>query len=282
MSRVVGAFSMKKKVGDNLQCIKVDLPRESEKIEILILSDWHIGSPKCDFKLVQEQIKYIKENENTYCILNGDLIENSTKSSVGDVYESKLSPKEQVNTVYSVLEPIKEKILGGTLGNHCARTLKQDGIDVMEHVMARLGILERYDATAILLFLRFGKELRGRKESNGSGMQRKICYTIYCTHGSSGGRTAGAKANSLERLSNIVDSDICVISHTHFPMIFKEMTYQIDHRNSCVNEKETTFVNSGSTLKYGGYSERFSLKPSSMAQPVITLDGNKKDIKVTV
>ena len=65
-------------------------------------------------------------------------------------------------------------------------------------------------------------------------------------------------------------------------MSFKEKSYEIDYHNSTIIEKETLYVNSGSALDYGGYSERYSLKPSSKAQPIIILDGTKKDARAIV
>lgn len=264
-----------------MRCIKVDLDRNIKQLKIIPISDWHIGAKNTDYKLMQKIIKQIATEENTYTILNGDLIENATKSSVGDVYES-LSPMEQMRTVISMLEPIKHKILFATSGNHCARSMRNDGIDLMYFLMSEFNLSERYDPNAALLFLRFGELSRGTKESNGSGSVRKVCYSIYATHGSSSGRTAGAKANSLERMSNIVNADINIISHSHFPMTFRQMSYEIDYRNSTVTEKETVFVNTASALKYDGYAERYSLKPSSLKHPSILLDGARKDINVII
>jgi len=265
-----------------MRCIKIDLDRDIKQLNIVPISDWHIGSPKADFKLMQSMVKQIAEDKNTYCILNGDLIENSTKNSVGDVYECELSPMQQIKTAIATLEPIKDKILGATLGNHEARSYKQDGIDLMYFLMSEFKLYDRYDPNAILLFVRFGELQRGIKETNGSGNVRKLCYSLYATHGASGGRTPGAKANGLQRLGQIVNADVCLISHTHYPMTFKESSYEIDYRNSIVSERETLYVNSGSALGYGGYAERFSLKPSSKAQPIIMLNGTKKEAKAIV
>ena len=65
-----------------MKCIKIDLPREVKTIKIYVISDWHIGSPKTNYKVMEEMVKAIKEDDEAYCILNGDLIDNSTKDSV--------------------------------------------------------------------------------------------------------------------------------------------------------------------------------------------------------
>ena len=265
-----------------MRSIKTELPREHESIELHTFSDLHIGAATCDYKAIQTRVEYIAQTANAYGILTGDVIDNATRDSVGDVYEG-LSPMEQMKQAVKLFAPIKTKILGVTSGNHCDRSYKKEGVDLMYFLCAELGLHEIYDQYGILLFIRFGRELeRKRKESNGSGEIRKLCYTIYATHGSAGGRTAGGKANGLSRLGGIVNANIAVISHTHFPMCFKEASFEIDYRNSTILRKETTFVNSGSHLDWGGYSERFSMKPSSKAHPVIWLDGCKHDIRVTL
>lgn len=231
-----------------MNSIKLDLPRDLKEIKIEIFSDLHIGDKKCDFKLIHERIRKVKDEKDTYCIMLGDIIDNPTKSSVGDTYEESLSPMQQIKTAISMFDPIKEKILGGVGGNHEFRTYKTEGIDLMYFMFSEFHISERYFQDGALLFIRFGEISRGIKESAGSGQVRKVCYTTYLNHGSSNGRTAGAKANGLQRLGQIVNADICVVGHTHLPMVFKEINYEIDYQNSAAREKETLFVNASSTL----------------------------------
>ena len=265
-----------------MNCIKADLPRELKELKIEIFSDLHIGDKHCDFKAIQERIRKVKDNSDTYCIMVGDIIDNPTKTSVGDTYEETLSPMQQIKTAISMFDPIKDKILGGVGGNHEFRTYKTEGIDLGYFMFSEFRIPDRYFRDGALLFLRFGAMSKGMKETSGSGEIRKICYTMYLNHGSSGGRTPGAKANGLQRQGQIVNADICVVGHTHMPMVFKEISNEIDYPNSTTREKETVYVNASSTLGWGGYSERMGMKPSSNASPIIVLNGAKKDIRVTL
>ena len=265
-----------------MKTIKIDLPRSLECVEIELFSDLHIGDKHCNIRLIQDRISRVKNNPNTYAILLGDIIDNATKTSVGDTYEETLSPMEQMKTAISMFEPIKDKIIGGVSGNHCARSYKTDGIDLMYFLFAELGQYNRYDPNGALLFIRLGEYLAGRKESNGSGKPRQILYTLYLTHGATSGRTIGAKANGLQRMGQVVNADICCIGHTHSPMVFREKSYEINYCNNTILEKETIFVNASSTLEWGGYAERLSLKPSSLKSPVIRLGGAKKEIDVTL
>lgn len=267
-----------------MKFVRNDLPADLQHIEIEIFSDLHIGSKRCDFRLIQERIKRVKENDNVYAIILGDVIDNATKTSVGDTYEEALTPMAQVKQATMLFADIKDKILGVVSGNHCARSYKTDGIDLLYFMCAELGIADKYDATACLLFVRFGKQIGGHN-NNGTVLSsgRKICYTIYITHGSgTGGRTIGGKANGLERRGQIIDSDIILTGHTHQALSFRESSYKVDHKNSSAYIAEQVFVNASATLGYENYAENYGMKPNSVVSPVIILDGRRKNILVKV
>lgn len=259
-----------------MKAIKVDLSRDLKSLEIIPLADLHIGDKQCDLELIKEKIDYIKNNENVYCILNGDILNNSVKTSVGDVYSETLTPMEQLQQALTLFEPIKDKILCVTTGNHEARTWKNDGIDLMGLLCSSLNIYNKYVNESAVIFLRFGKESRGNKESNGSGKTRKVSYTLFVAHGSGGGRKEGAKANRLAEMASIVDADIYIHSHTHLPLIMKQAFHRLDVRNSSISIVDKLFVNTSAYLNYGGYGEVAEFKPSSKESPHIYLSGTKK------
>lgn len=254
-----------------MKVIKADLSN-TDNIQIELFSDLHIGSTKCDYKQIQERVNRVRDNPNVYAILLGDLINNSTKTSCGDCYSEPLTPTQQIAQIVSIFEPIKDKILCVTSGNHERRTYRQDGIDLLYLFCAEMGIQSKYDYVAPLLILRFGT----REHST-----RTQVYTIYCTHGDgAGGRLVGSKANALSRRGNIVNADIIIQGHTHQSLTFREMRYEIDTRNNKVVEKEQVFVNTASTLNYEEYAEIVGFKPSNNISPVIELNSTKHDIKV--
>ena len=261
-----------------MKVIKIDLPRDLEQIEIHTFADEHLGDMGCDVKRLMQRIEYVKNTPNAYCILNGDIIDNATKTSVGDVYSQTLNPMEQLTRAVEIFSPIAEKCLCITHGNHEQRTMKNDGINLSALLAAQLGLHERYTPTSALLFVRLGELDDGRKETNGSGQRRKVCYSIYALHGSgSGGRKEGGKINRLADLASIIDADIYIHSHTHLPIIMKQAFYRIDVRNSTVGVVEKLFVNTASNLDYdGSYGEYGAFKPNSKETPVIYLSGRKK------
>lgn len=256
--------------------IKIDLSRDLKNVEIIPFADLHLGDSLCDIQLIRERIDYVKNNENVYCLLNGDILNNTTKHSVGDVYSEQLTPMEQLQRAVDLFEPIKDKILCVTNGNHEGRTWRNDGIDLMALLCSQLNIKERYANESALLFLRFGTLERNQKETNGSGKTRMASYTLFVTHGSGGGRKEGAKAIRLADMASIVDSDIYIHSHTHLPMVMKQAFYRTDIRNNAVALVDKLFVNTSACLNYGGYGEAFEFKPSSKDNPHIFLCGTRK------
>lgn len=254
--------------------IRCDLPY-AEKIEIHPMADLHIGDNMCDFKLVMERIEHIKDTPNAYCILDGDLMDTAIASSIGDTYGANLQPMEQLKQCVKIFEPIKDKILCVTPGNHEHRVYKTDGLDMTELMCAQLKIPQKYSPTTALLFVRFGKH---KTRNHG----RPIMYSIYVTHGSGGGRREGGKVNRLADLASIVDADCYIHAHTHLPLVFKESFFRVSGSNSSVALVEKLFVNTAASLDYGGYGDKAGFKPASKRSPVIFLDGTKRDLWATL
>lgn len=259
-----------------MKVIKIDLPSELQQLELHIFADEHIGDEYSDMKRLLERIEYVKNTPNAYCIMNGDILDNATRTSIGDTYTQEFNPMEQLHRATELFSPIKDKIMCITHGNHENRTYKKEGINLSRLIANQLGLADRYTPTSAVLFIRLGKDSGGHKETNGSGKVRKICYTVYALHGSGGGRKEGAKAIRLADMASIIDTDIYIHSHTHLPIIMKQAFHRIDPRNSTVAIVDKLFVNTAANLNYGGYGEAGAFKPSSKETPVIYLSGSKK------
>ena len=255
-----------------MKIIKIELSSEIEQIELHIFADEHIGDDNCDMNRLLERIEYVKSTPNAYCILNGDLLDNATKTSIGDTYAQTLNPMEQLERAVELFGPIREKVLCITHGNHENRTYKKEGINLSALIAAQLGLQDLYTPTSAIIFLRFGK---GPSHLHG----RKVRYTIYTLHGSGGGRKEGAKAIRLADMASIIDADIYIHSHTHLPMIMRQAFHRIDVNNSTVAMVDKLFVNTAANLNYGGYGEAAEFKPSSKETPVIYLSGKNKSFK---
>jgi hypothetical protein len=238
------------------------------------LADLHISDPLFNKKEFLKTRDYIRDTENCFCILNGDLINNATKNSVSDIYNEEMSPMQQIVQLVDYLDPIKSKILAGTTGNHELRSYKESGIDIMAFVMRELKLLDRYAEEAYYLFLYFGDKEHGRKAP--------MCYTIYGTHGTGGGGTAGAKINKLVKMADVCFADLYVISHLHQPIATSLDFFLPDFGNRCVLKKTMKFLMSNSFLGYGGYGERATFRPSSINITKAVLNSNERNIKIEI
>ena len=262
-----------------LKIIKADLSRDITELEIHIFADEHIGDEHCDMERLLSRIEYVANTPNAYCILNGDILDNATKTSIGDTYTQVFNPMEQLKRAVELFTPIKDKILCITHGNHENRTYKKEGINLSYLIARQLGLEDKYTPTSAVIFVRFGQLSNSTKETNGSGNIRKVCYTIYSLHGTGGGRKEGAKAIRLADMASIIDCDIYIHSHTHLPMIMKQGYHRVDARNNAVANVTRLFVNTSANLNYGGYGEAGEFKPSSKDTPVIFLSGTRKDFQ---
>lgn len=277
-----------------MNCVLQDLGDEPRNITIEIFSDLHIGSTKCDYDEIIRRVKLVEEDPNKYCVILGDVVNNTTKTSVGDVYEEPVSPMNQIKKAVDIFRPIKDKILGVTTGNHERRTYKQDGIDLGYFFCRELGIEDCYDYAGVVIFVKFGKKRRSnnyhaRKDgtkplnrargTNGGGMT----YSMYITHGDGGcGRTVGGKMNALSRRGDMIDTDIIVMGHTHLPATFRECAWKTDNVHKCITQHEQVFVNASATLDHEEYAEIYGMAPSSKQSPVIGLRGDRYEIAVQI
>ena len=250
--------------------VKIDLSEKFTEIKIMPVADYHWADPNSDHDAIIEDIAYIRDNDNVFCVLNGDLLNCAIASSVSDVY-SKITPMEELRVCSELFNPIAHKIMCVVPGNHERRHYRTNGIDITELMCRELGIANRYSPTTALLFVRFGT-----LDSHSHG--RKVCYTIHVSHGNGGGRKEGAKIQRLVDLSLIVDADIYICGHSHLPAILPDSFLRPSISNSSISQVDRLYINTSSKLKYNNsYGEVFGMKPTSTATPIITLCGTHKE-----
>ena len=260
-----------------MKIIKINLNKERGEIvrdvTILPIADVHIGDKLANLKLLKEALLRIKNEPNTYTIINGDLCNMALKNSKSDVYGDMMSPMEQVLMVTDLLEDIKDKILVLSTGNHEDRTLKETSIDVTRLIARELGIEDRYADGWWYLYLTFGQD----------NHKRLIHYAITGLHGYGGGRKSGAKINRLEDMSQTVIADLYLMSHTHKPISTKGCIYIPYYQNKTLTKQEMYYLMTNSFLESdGGYAEKLGFAPSNTSLTEARLDGHKKKIKVII
>lgn len=253
-----------------MKVIKRDLGSKFKSVKIISLSDLHIGDELCNLKLIRQVLDDIRKSNNTFIILNGDLMNNATKTSVSDVYSEQLTPTEQILKLCDLLEPVKEKILVIHPGNHEARTMKQDGVDIIRLVAKQLGIEDRFSDGWWYLYLSLGL----------NNKHKPVLYTITGIHGYGGGRKMGGKINNLVEMSDKVVADLYVMGHTHTPIMTRNSIYVPDYQHRSLVQKDKYYLMTNSFLEYGGYGEKYGFTPGTTEHQEAELSGTKKKIKL--
>lgn len=254
-----------------MKVIKRDLDTNIEKLTIIPISDVHIGDKQADLKAFKETIERIKNEPNTYTILNGDLCNVALKNSKSDVYSDEMTPMEQVLKVINFLEPIKDKILVMSNGNHEDRITRDTSIDILYLVAKQLRIEQVYSPSWWYLYLSFGN----------SNKHKPVLYTITGYHGSGSGQTSGAKINRAKKMSQVVLADVYLMSHVHEPINAKGVIYTPDYQHRSVVKRDMYYAISNSYVGYeNSYAEKMGLIPSNNGTSEIELDGHKKLVKL--
>ena len=242
---------------------------------IIPISDVHLGAKEHAAREWAAFCDSILKTPYTYITLGGDLINNATKSSVSNVFDDTMRPREQKKLMVEMLTPIKDRILCAVTGNHERRSTKDVDDDPTYDIMCKLDLEHLYRENIAFIKIRTG-DFGGRGTLNPT-------YTLAVTHGAGGGILTGGAVNRNERFGYAVDGlDCLIVGHTHKPFITQPSKIVIDTHNNRVSVKPFKVVSSTSWLGYGGYAAQKMLLPASHAVQTITLSANKKEIIVTM
>lgn len=222
-------------------------------IKIYPIADVHLGAKEHDSKAWSKFRERVANEDDAYLILAGDMINNSTRGSVGNPYEEELPPSEQKKVLYDQLWPLKDKILCGVTGNHEARSVRDVDNDPLYDVFVNLGIQERYRRN--MAFLKVKMRFQN--------------YSFCVAHGASRTRT-GYFAYS-------VNVDCLITGHTHTPAIEQPTRYCMPQHGNRVQVRDMVTVVVPSWLEPGGYSLSKMYQPKTTSKPqVIYLSANSK------
>ena len=222
-----------------MKVIIADRPRDIEVLELHTFADEHIGEHCCDMPRLKSRIEYIANTPNAYCVLNGDILDYASRSSIGDIETREFNIMGQLEKA------------------------------------AQLGLVDKYSPGATMIFLHFGtstKHQGGYKRISSSALYSLYESWLWWW------TKEGAKAIRLADMASIIDADIYIHSHTHLPMIMKQGFFRTNRRSSTVENVTKLFVNTAANLDYGGYGEAGEFKPSSKDTPVIYMRGSKKEM----
>ena len=233
-----------------------------KEINIYPIADVHFGAIHHQEAEWKAFVNKLLSEENSYVVLNGDLINNNTKSSVGSPFDDTMRPREQKTRMTEYLTPIKDKILCMTSGNHEQRSLKDVDDDPAYDIACKLDIEDIYRQNAVFMKIGVGKY-------NKCGAQySRNNYVFAVTHGTGGGVYTGATVNRNERWGAVMDGVDCIIvGHTHKGTITRPSKIVIDVNKDTVSLRDYLVISCVSWQTYGEYAMRKMLLPTSSSNP---------------
>lgn len=174
--------------------------------------DVHKGNIACDVRAYKKFLEL--EDERTLFIGGGDLLDaivvpdKRYQKSVDDTKGNAIID-EQIETMYDLLMPYREKILGLGIGNHEEVIIRKCGTDPIHRLCEKLSTKNhqvKYLGYSCLIKLAFTDAKGGRG--------RPVIVRQH--HGWGGGsRTAGADITKFERDMGKWDADIFLYGHVH-------------------------------------------------------------------
>ena len=197
---------------------KIELPYtdENKTVRIIFSSCQHFGSSQFSRRHFLNFIREELAKPQSYLILMGDTFDavvnadfkRFTVSCIDPKYLLK-GPDQFINLALidaaDMLEPYKDKIIGGMMGNHEYEFLKRYNINLTAMFCERLGIRNLGMCFLMRLLL---------KRDGANNRVRSV--KIFAHHGYGGsGRTAGARMTKYEKEIKKFPADIYAFGHDH-------------------------------------------------------------------
>lgn len=250
-------------------------------VYIVPIADLHEGARDADHEVSNGYIKWIKDHDNAFTILNGDLMNCAWKDSTPELFEDLITPDQSYAQLRARVMPIKDKILMITRGGHEEAIFRKVGADYSARLAYDLGDVP-YKPDGGMVGIRLSKN------------DHPVVFWGYATHGWGGARTIGAKVKKTEDLAQAVEADFYVLSHDHTQVIHRlNVLRPPSSRASCkrpvyLQIKRKILINTGGFIKYAGYVQRKGYSPQDLGTPRIRLEIKKdhdayaKDLHATM
>ena len=237
------------------------------KIYLIPLADLHVGSKDTAIDVIQGYIDWIKNHNNAFTILNGDMMNCAWKDSTPELFEDLCTPDQAYSQLVDLISPIKNRILMITRGGHEGAIFRKVGADYMARLAHDLGDIP-YHPDGGMVGLKM--DLHGHKSM----------FWIYCTHGWGGARTIGAKVKKAQDLAQVADVDVYILSHDHTQNINRLNILRPPrgggnirpNRPVYMEVERKLFINTGGFVKYDGYIRRKGYTPQDLGTPRILME----------
>lgn len=246
-----------------LNVIKID----DDRVKILLMSDEHLGAANYRAD-IHEKVLESAFDKGWHVLHLGDGIEAATRNSVGaGVYTQEEIIDKQMPSWTALYKPFvdDDRFIGAHVGNHEIRALNDDGINLMRQMCREIDA--KYLGIGKVHYIKVGDQN----------------YTMYTTHGKSGARMPHTKIKSCLDLERVVNTDIYAMGHLHQLSHHVRNFYDVDKRSRTVKQNQKHFILTGSYLDYpNSYAQVAGMEPARMGSPILQLDGNERQIKVSL
>lgn len=231
-----------------------------DDIIIYPICDVHFGALEHNASAWNAFCKELLSLPNAYIALGGDLINNATRSSISNIFEETIRPRDQKRIMAEMLESVKDRILCAIPGNHERRSVKDADDEPIYDIMCKLNLEDLYRPNAAFLKIQLGK-----RHSQNKAM---TTYVGCVTHGAGGGIYTGTSVNRNERFANVIEGlDFMIAGHTHKGTVTKPAKLVVDPQHNKVLTKSCTVITATPWQKYGGYAMRGMLLPATDSEP---------------
>ena len=233
--------------------------------EVVFIGDVHYGSKYCNVDKFEKMLNYCLEN-NIYVFCMGDMLETSSRHSVGAGVYEQISPQKQIETMIDYLKPLADKnlILGYLSGNHELRAMKELGIDISKIICKELKVSYLEYAGWSLFYV---------------GNQS---YSIYSIHGASSATLKHTKFKAILDVAKHFEADLITMGHVHDIILDSSEFQRVNKKRKIVEIRKAYVVVTGHYYNYGGYAKEKGYSPTKIGSPKVKFFGNRFDIHVSV
>jgi predicted phosphodiesterase len=226
------------------------------------LGDVHKGAKMHDRERWRQWLAYLAETDDVSLLLNGDLLNAAIIGAKSDVYDETLTVGDAKRELTEEVRPLAEqgKIDGANPGNHEDRITRAVGDCPVKDLCWMLGI-DYFEASALFVYLVGDVE-----------------YKVFVRHGTGNGQSLAG----LEKGANVVDADLYITGHTHKVGVTANDVFVLSDDKQRLERRHRYFTSSGSFLALERYAAQRGYAPTRLGAPRIFLDGERRDVRVSV
>ena len=239
---------------------------KDKKLKLLLMSDLHFDSKKCNRILLKRHLDEAKENGalifmfgDIFDCMGGKYDKRTTKADIRPEYQTSTYFQDIVKDAAKFFEPYKDNIVLFADGNHETSVRLRHEIDLLDDLRLRLDYTEEQIFRGKYCgFIRF-------QFAHVSGGQN-LSKNLYYTHGGGGSAPVTKNVIKSNRRQDAIEADLYVGGHTHTEFEVIRTQANIDSRCNLV-VRDKYHWNLGcykDEFGKGGWSDHKEFAPASI------------------